>query len=126
MPNFEVRITAGATRAIWSDEPTETKPSRLNANETRPHTYREAVVGDPVTLSAIVDGVVGPLDSALSGDLFSVWIAECPQWPAPSLSSPVGQSSVVSFTPQHEGHHLLVFLRSDGGRFLAPVEAVGT
>lgn len=126
MPNFEVRVTAGASRTIWNDEPTETKPSRLNVDATHPHTYRQCTVGEPVTLSAIVDGVVGPLDSALSGDLFSVWIAECPQWPAPSLTSPGGQSSVVTFTPQHEGHHLVVFSRSDGGRFLVPVEAVGT
>lgn len=126
MPNFEVRITAGASRVIWTDPPTLTKPSRLNVDPVHPHTYREVVVGEPVTLSAIVDGVVGPLDAGLAGDLFTWWFGEVPQWPAPSMSSPVGQTSVVSFTPQHPGHHLVVFLRSDGGRVLVPFEAIGT
>lgn len=126
MPNFEVRITAGVSRAVWSDPPTMTKPSRLNANETRPHTFRQATVGESVTLSAIVDGVVGPLDTALDGDTFTWWVAECPMWPAPALSSPGGQSSVVSFEPEHPGHHTLVGYRTSGGRVLVPVEAIGT
>lgn len=126
MPNFEARITAGASRAVWVDEPTETKPSRLNADAAKPHTYRECIVGETVTVSAIVDGEVGPDDADLDGATFTTWFGEVPGWPAPSLSSPAGQSSVVSFVPVTEGHHLLVFYRTDGGRVLVPFWAVGT
>lgn len=126
MPNFEVRITAGATRAIWTDTPTMTKPSRLNANEARPHSYRQCIVSQTVTLSAIVDGVVGPLDADLDGAEFSWWFAECPAWPAPSMSTPAGQSAVVSFAPLHPGLHVAVGSRASGGRVLVPFEAVGT
>jgi hypothetical protein len=126
MPNFDVRITAGATRAVWVDPADGEKPSRLNYNEARPHTYRETTVGVPVTISAIVNGVTAPLDAALGGDLFTAWFGEVPTWPAPALSSPAGQSSVVTFTPEHEGHHLLVGSRASGGRILVPIEVVGT
>jgi hypothetical protein len=126
MPNFEARFTAGASRAVWTDPADSTRPSRLNGLEVRPHTFREVIVGEPVTISAIVDGVVGPLDAALGGDTFSAWFAECPEWPAPSLSSPGGQSSVVTFAAEHAGHHLVVFLRSSGGRLLVPFWAIGT
>jgi hypothetical protein len=126
MPNFDVRITAGATRAVWTDPADGDRPSRLNYDEKRPHTYRETTVGETVTISAVVDGVVGPLDAALGGDLFTTWFAEAPTWPAPALSSPVGQSSVVSFAPVHPGHHSVVFLRASGGRVLVPFEAIGT
>jgi hypothetical protein len=71
-----------------------------------------------------VNGTVGPLDAALGGDLFTTWLGEVPVWPAPALSSPVGQSSVAAFTPTHAGHHLLVLLRTDGGRCLVPLVAV--
>jgi hypothetical protein len=126
MPNFEVRITAGATRAIWTDPADGDRPSRLNSDERRPHSYRQVTVGDTVTVSAIVDGVTAPLDAALGGNLFLWWLGEVPTWPAPALLPTVGQSSVVSFTPEHVGHHLLVCFRSDGGRVLVPLDAIGT
>lgn len=124
MPNFEARLTSGATRAIWTDPEDGDRPSRINNDERRPHSYREVTVGVPVTASAIVGGVTAPLDAALSGDLFLWWFGEVPTWPAPALSSPGGQSSVVTFTPEHEGHHLLIALRTDGGRCLVPLVAV--
>lgn len=126
MPTFEVRFTSGVTRAVWTDPADGDRPTRLNHDDAHPHTYRRATVGQPVTLSAVVDGDVAPLDAALGGNLFTAWFGEVPSLPAPSMSSPVGRSSVVSFTPTHPGHHLVVFLRSSGGRVLVPFEAVGT
>jgi hypothetical protein len=121
MPNFDAVFTASGSRQVWSDPATLTKPSRLNNDERRPHTYRRTIVGVPATVSAIVDGVVGPLDAALGGDLFEAWFGEYPTaGPPPALSSPGGQSSVVTFTAAHEGHHLLVLSRTDGGRLLVP------
>ena len=121
MPNFDARFTSSGSRQVWTDAETLTKPSRLNNDERRPHTYRECIVALPATVSAIVDGVVGPLDAALGGDLFTAWFGEYPTAGAPpALSSPVGQSSVVSFTPAHAGHHLLGLHRTDGGRLLVP------
>lgn len=121
MPNFDVRITAGASRQVWTDAATLTKPSRLNNDERRPHTYRRAIASVPVTVSAIVDGVEGPLDVDLDGDLFEGWMAEYPTaGPPPATSSPGGQSSVVTFTPAHEGFYLFVMSRANGGRILVP------
>ena len=121
MPNFDARITSGGSRQVWSDPATLTKPSRLNFDQRRPHTYRRAIASVPVTVSAIVDGVEGPLDVDLGGDLFEWWFGEFPTaGPPPATSSPAGQSSTVSFTAAHEGHYLFVMSRANGGRLLVP------
>ena len=121
MPNFDAVFTASGSRQVWTDAATLTKPSRLNNDERRPHTYRRCITSLPATVSAIVDGVVGPLDAALGGDLFEWWFGEYPTaGPPPATSSPGGQTSVVSFTPAHLGFYLLVASRTDGGRLLVP------
>lgn len=110
---------------MWTDSATLSKPSRLNNDQRRPHTYRRCIVGLSATVSAIVDGVVGPLDVDLDGDLFECWFGEFPTaGPPPATSSPGGQSSVVTFTAEHAGHHLLVLSRTDGGRLLVPFIAI--
>jgi hypothetical protein len=125
MPNFDARFTSSGSRQVWTDPASGAKPSRLNYDERRPHTYRRAIVGVPVTVSAIVDGVVGPLDAALGGALFEAWLGEYPTaGPPPATSSPAGQSSVVTLTPAHAGHHLLVLSRTDGGKLLVPFETI--
>lgn len=125
MPNFDVRISSGTSRQVWTDPATGEKPSRLNYDERRPHTYRRGIIALPITVTAIVDGVEGPLDVDLDGDLFEWWLGEYPTaGPPPATSSPGGQSSVVTFTPAHEGHHLLVASRTDGGRILVPIVVI--
>jgi hypothetical protein len=66
-----------------------------------------------VTIRATVAGVLGPLDAALAGRLF-LWMNVESPGAAPLITSPVGQSSVASFTPSVAGHYCLA-LRRDGG-----------
>lgn len=112
MPNFSIKPTFGTTVQQWTDDDT---PSRLNSVAARPPLYYEAYQSTTVTVTASVNGVLGPLDAALGGDLFTTSFAEVPIWPAPALSYPAGQSSAVSFIPSRLGMHLLTFRRSNGG-----------
>jgi hypothetical protein len=120
MPNFTSRITAGATTEVWSDPATAEKPERITGNPMRPQRYKLVILGDAVTVEATVEGVEGPLDTELAGELFSGSFAEVPSWPAPAVSTPVGQSSSVTFTPTAAGHHAFVHRRANGGAVWVP------
>lgn len=117
MPNFTVAVTGtGKTVEVWSDPIVGTLPSRLNASTAHPHRYYQALQNTgPITITATVGGVSGPLDAALAGDTFSTSILEVPTFPAPAISSPAGQSSVASFTPTQLGLHFVVMRRINGG-----------
>ena len=124
MPNFDVRFTDGAGPARWLDPPTEDRPSRINPAPNRPHLRWLAAVGAEVELSAVVDGDVAPLDSALAGETFVGWFAECPSASAPTVSSPPGQSSVRRFTPVRAGHYTYVVRRRRGGGIIVHLDVV--
>jgi hypothetical protein len=109
MPNFTVAVSGNSTVTEWTD-------SRLNPVAGHPHLYYQAsIFGGAITLTATVDGVAGPLDATLGGDTFTHSFAEVPLWPAPSISSPAGQSSVCSFTPNRLGMALVFMRRINGG-----------
>ena len=124
MPNFDVRITDGAAVTRWVDPPTAELPSRINPAPNRPHLYWRGAVGEQVELSAVVEGVVGPLDSALAGATFCGWFAEFPAASPPSVSSPAGKTSVVRFTPMRAGHYTYVMRRRRGGGMVVHLDAV--
>jgi hypothetical protein len=124
MPNFTAKITAGHTIEIWEDPAVDgISPSRINPISSRlgglPHRYVRVEQGDTLTAKARVGGVDGPMDAALSGDLFTAMFVEYPYpYPPPALTVFAAQSSVVECTPVHAGHYVLLFERTDGGGFL--------
>lgn len=115
MPDFTVRLTAGATLADWTDPiGPEGQPSRLNPREGFPHRRWIGTVGVPIVFRAEVDGALGPPDSALEGRLFGWWLVECPVPPIALLTDP-RRSSVQRFTPRFVGHHTIGVRRDGGG-----------
>lgn len=114
MANFTVAVT-GTTVAVWTDPAVGARPTRLNASAANPHRYLLATAGAPVTFTATVGGVSGPLDAALAGATFTHHVSEAPVWPAPAITSPAGQSSVATFTPLAVGLYLFTMRRIDGG-----------
>jgi len=99
-------------------------PSRLNPFPGVPHRMRIATVGELVELVAEVLGVIAPLDTSLSGRLFTAWVVERPPTCPPlSFSSPAGQSSVQMFTPPVEGHYTIGVAREGGGSVLVHIDA---
>lgn len=114
MPDFSASFTAGTTLVAWTDPADATRPSRLNPIIGHGHRRRLGALGVPVTITAKVGAVSAPLDSALGGRLFLGMFVETPTTIAPAITTPVGQSSVQSFTPPTAGHYTFV-LRRDGG-----------
>lgn len=124
MPDFAARFTGGTTIERWTDPALGELPSRINALPELPLKRRLALTDDPVEISAVVGGVVGPLDAALSGRTFLGWFAEYPGTHAPPVSSPPGQSSVRSFTPAEPGHYTYVLRRMGGGGIVLHLDAI--
>lgn len=125
MPDFDARFTGSTTLEVWSDPPLGDSPSRINPYPEHPLRYRQVLTGDVVEFSAVVGGVEGPLDSALAGRLFYGWMIECPTPTAvPPVTSPPGQSSVVSFTPSAPGHYTYMMRRRGGGGIILHVDAI--
>lgn len=125
MPDFEARFTIGTTLETWEDPPLGSTPSRINPEPEHPLNYRRALLATTIEIRAVVGGVVGPLDSALGGRLFYGWMIECPTPDAvPPVSSPAGQSSVVSFYPIAAGHYAYMIRRQGGGGIILHVDVV--
>lgn len=104
----------------WIDEATVDIPSRQNNDPQYLSSYRAFDVSGgsrTVTVHANVGGVDAPLDGALSGDLFSAFWKEWSGTFPPPLTSPAGQTSVVSctVTNAHVGHFCLLLKRANGG-----------
>lgn len=115
MPDFSVRATSGVTVENWTDAPSATKPSRLNAAGI-PYRYLSVAPAETVVFKATPDGgAEGDDDSLLDGRLFSSWFGERPQGSSATLVPTVGYSSIVSFTPHTVGHYMVVFRRPGGG-----------
>lgn len=124
MSDFRLRFTAGATLEVWEDPadvPGE-RPSRLNARPEHEHTRHVGETGNAIHVTALVGGVLGPLDAALGGALFSATFLESPVFPPPVLSSPAGQSSVQQFTPSVVGHYTLKIQRPGHGAIICHVD----
>lgn len=124
MADFGARFTAGAALANWTDPALGERPSRIHTLPELPQKRRLATTGEAVQVSAVVAGVVGPLDAALSARLFFGWFVEYPGPQAPTVSSPPGQSSVRSFTPDAPGHYTYVLRRKGGGGIVLHVDAI--
>ncbi len=114
MPDFDLRVTSGASIAPWTDPATDDAPSRVNARTGNPLRRYVATVGTQVEIRAVVGATVAPLDSALGGRLFVPFAVDCPL-PAVEWSSPAGQSSIQRFTPARRGHYHVRVRRPGGG-----------
>jgi len=138
--DFSVSVTAGTTVQTWMDpaRPAGTlgtgdlgASSRLNSIVSHPELRYVGVIGTAIFLRAKVAGVVGPYDGALGGRLFTAWRVENPPWPGEAspyvfgFTSPAGQSSVQSFTPEVEGHYTIGFKRTAGGIFILHFDVGG-
>ena len=114
----------GSTVTHWRD-PAQlpSLPSRINPAPSRGLLRRTAVVGEPVIIRAIVDGVTAPLDSALDGQLFVGWIAESPL-PRPAVTITAGKTSERTFTPTQPGHYTYVLHRVGGGGLILHLDVL--
>lgn len=124
MASFDATFTDGATIAQWDDPAFGGVPTRQNAFEEHPHLRFVAEVGVEVEVSASIAGVVGPLDATLGGLLFSFSFAELPGISPPSITSPVGQSSVQRFTPPAAGHYTMKLKRPANGAVILHIDAL--
>lgn len=119
MATFTAAFTSGTSLEEWTDPDSGSKPSRLNPLPDYPFLRRVGTTGTPITVTATVGGVAGPLDATLGGLLFTAALAEYVASPPPAFSSPAGQSSVQTFTPNAAGHYCLILRReSNGGIYL--------
>lgn len=121
MADFRAEFTAGASVVAWDDPAFGARPGRLNPRPEHPHRRHRGSPGVQVVVSARVAGVLGPLDAALGGELFTAFFAETPGV-APALTTPAGQSSVQRFTPTDEGHYTLRLVREGHGSLFVHVD----
>lgn len=122
MPNFEIEFTSGSRVETWPD-------ARLNPRALGRHLYARvtrptAPALATVVLSAVVGGVVAPLDAALGGDLFAVsriaWSGSFPF----AISQAAGQSSLITlrFAYNMQGHQEIAIRRPNGGAIILGFE----
>jgi hypothetical protein len=111
VPDFTITI-AGGSWVPWTDPASAgpIAPSRLNDDPAHLRTYLKVLAPSTITITAVVEGVSGPLDSdpVMAGRLFSTDFAEWSGNTQPALASAPGHSSVVTVTllSQHIGHHI--------------------
>lgn len=125
MPDFTVTIIGG-DQVPWIDAKSENpeRASRLKNDPEHLRSYRKFQGGDTMTVKAIVSGVVGPLDGALGGRLFTAAWVEWSGIAPPLIVQASGQSSVVTadlaFT--NAGHFILRLARAGSGSFFVPFD----
>lgn len=122
MTDFDLAIT-GVDLREWSDPSRTGWVTRLNPIFGRSMLRYVATVGQPVTLTATVDGVEGEVDANLGGRLFFAESREDPGCGPVGFSSASGVSSVQTFTPQTPGHYLLLMRRPGGGAYFIHLDA---
>lgn len=119
MASFTVAVVESPgvhQQVVWLDSQ---DPTRLNPAPTHPHTYRRVQVPATIVFRAVVDGVVGPLDSdpVLGGKIFSAvmgrWSGNFP----PVVVQTSGRSSEVTVTlgADNYGHQQLLMTLPGGG-----------
>ncbi len=123
MPLFDVQVSGGS-QVAWQDTHS---PSRLNPVPAHPHSYRVVSVPGALTVSAVVEGVVAPLDSdpVMAGRTFSAVIARWSGNFPPVVTQAAGQSSLVTIQlgADNVGHQqLLLTLSADGGSIGVPFD----
>ena len=122
MPNFEARITAGATIETWDDpEGSQGQPSRVNPQPGYPHKRYVGVVGTEVAIDLYVGGAVLP-DSGLGGHLFYPWTVEAPHPYPIGFSHDPTWSSKPRFTPGVPGHYCIGIRRPFSGPVLMHID----
>jgi hypothetical protein len=121
MPNFTARFTGGGNQIPWIDEASNDAPSRQNDDPEHLASYRRiyalGVGFVTVEIRCTVNGVEGPADGTLGGDLFvAVWKEWSGTSPPPIIQIP-GFTSVITFDveQQHVGHFCMVIRRPSGG-----------
>jgi hypothetical protein len=116
--DFTASFSAGTTLEDWTDPADVARPSRINPTERHGFKRRTGSIGVEVVITARVDGVDGPLDSALDGVLFVAACIEYPTATPPALAPDTGQSSVQRFTPTLAGHYTFCVrhVEGDGSR----------
>lgn len=117
MADFDVLVASGASLQNWLDPASSVAPSRVNARPGHPLKRWVGAVGIQIVLKAVVGGVVGPLDSALGGRLFTTWPVEAPPQALPfdGVIGTPDQSSVQTLIAYYAGHYTIGFRRPDGG-----------
>lgn len=116
MPDFELKISSNVALVDWTD-------ARLNPKPGRTEKRLSVAVGQTVTLTAVIGGTEGPLDSALDGRLFHGDHIEAPHVWALAWSHPDGQSSVQSFVPTHSGSYTAQLRHEGGGAIIVHIDA---
>jgi hypothetical protein len=112
MPEFELKLS-GVTVEPWLDPASGSNPSRLNPRIGRNASRLVAVLGDTITLSAVVDGVPAP---EVAGRKFICDSAEAPHpYPVGFIIPDAALTSVQQFTPTLPGHYLVYMRRNGGG-----------
>lgn len=123
MADFEL-VVGGVEVRPWLDPPNTDQSSRLNPCAGAPEGRLVATVGQLVTLTAKVAGVLGPIDTALGGRLFVAASSEqAHPWAVSWETPPAGQSSVQRFYPQRPGHYLVYLRRPGGGAVSVHIDA---
>lgn len=139
MPDFRLIPTLSGSLVRWEpwndpelDSASAFVPSRLNARPDVPHSFLRVSRGTTLEILAEVGGVLGPLDAALGGRLFTwSWVDH----PDLGLASPIpftltaGQSSRVQIPsnaigPEPQGHYAIMATRTDGGAQIVPFELI--
>lgn len=115
----------------WSDEGNPGDPPRLNSPRHADRYLRVGHAGLPtsVTISAVVAGVVAPVDGALGGRLFQWWWSQRGNGAPPAVVPPAAHSSTATivFLPENLGTWVLTAFRENGGsvRIGLSVETAG-
>jgi hypothetical protein len=122
MADFLAAFTSGVSLQEWSDPALGSLPSRTNPRSGFPHRRRVASVGATVVVTANVDGVTGPADSALDGRLFTAAFIDHPGT-LPTLTGGNGKSSVQTFRADVAGHYSLIVRREGGGGVILHLDA---
>lgn len=129
MPDFRLIVNVNGSGVaevptrVWTDPPSGARPGRLNPEPTRQPLYFSVAVFSTVRLSAVVDGVLEPLDAALGGRLFDTTLIEVPLLPGPEILHPSGRTSFATFDPNVAGHYAVRFAREGGGGVIVHVDA---
>jgi hypothetical protein len=108
-------IASGVSVVDWLDPSFGGTPSRLNSRPGYPQKRYLGLLGVPVVLKAVVDGVVAPPDASLGGRLFTAFVVDAPVLPFVGIVSPYGQSAVQVVTATVPGHYTIGFRRPNGG-----------
>lgn len=125
MADFSVQLSGGV-QVPWIDlqRNIPEQASRLVSDPDHLRSYRRFIPNATATISAVVGGVVAPMDAALGGRLFTAAWLEWSGHEPPLIVQAAGQSSLVTVFLDifHHGHFVLRIQRKLGGAWLVPFD----